>query len=1460
MEQACRRTRRIFPALVAVGCAAAAFELGNETIGLTFATETGGGLCGLRNGACGVEFLDLPPAAGASVLSPWLLVVRGPSGGMVSLTAADAGHLAHRTSGRLAELVWSDVRHPDLAGSLGVTATVSLGGTTGRTLWDLAVSGTMEGVLWDVHFPRVMGIRGPPHNAMAVPQYLGRIVRDAAAQKTGYSLDYPQPASMQWTCYWGTPDRRLPVPEDSPEGVYPVCAWRPDERDAAGIYLAAEDGDGWHKRLVADVRVLPGRVCWWIEHLPPLAAWPPPDGPVECRYELPYTVVLAAYRGDCHEAAALYRSWAVRQPWCRRGPAWTWPVQSPAAGSVEQALWTPSWFREVGFWAKFYHEPAKVLPEWAAYRKWLRVPMASHYYRYTVARFDDNYPEPLPADPYLLPGMRAAREMGIRPLPYINGVIWDTDTQSWLRENGLAAAIKDPDGAFIPWDIHGEIFAHMCPVEPWRAKMRETTRKLVWEQGMSGVYLDCLAATAAKPCHDPAHGHPLRGGDYRAKGNRTLLQALRQDIRRLTPDACFFTEEIGEQYLDVMDGFLTLDLMRSASRRGEEVFPLFGVVYHPFTLNFGSDAQIDQDPERFCLEVGTLFTWGCVPLISAPVAVPPRPGDRNSEFLREVVQAYALAGRRFLQEGQWERLVIRPAGAPGAGESGLELRTAEHRVRYSKRRGQEIAWSGPAVLGSAWRREDALGIVLVNITDRPQKAVLTWGPQVAAGSRGQTIRQLWPGLSERSLGDGQLDLDLGPGGVAILASETPVPAPERPQLDTCAWELITAEDGAFPEFRGPAGGLWACSDAPLRHRFEGEGPCAVTALGTDRDGRMVPRRGRTAAVTGAAAEGTGLPRRHDEQPFLLLRPLPHNVAADTAAEITVLGADEDWLHCRVTGACTIRFAEKGMLLLRRPDGTVTSVGSAAEARLEGTGSEVVFLARRTQALEALPLRFAAAGLGGAEGEVLRRCLQQLWDSPDAAGTALLSRALAAVVEAARGVPALLAPDGPVVPLAARVRSLVDVLTGSEAHLSAVDDWLSPGLPKDVWLRPAPGGGAHTLQWLASGPWANDAVVLEPLAAPGAVGARLRLAAPDHVERLLPLAAIEQLPSPGGLCARVSFAWFTVSRPVLLDVPAAAIPVVAGRAAEVEAVLRNASPEEVLLTPEMVLPEGWEVTVPRAPVRLPPLAVQSTRIGFRVPGKARSGMVSVFCRYAYAEGAGHDVRAVLRVAVQDELGMLLSPKAGTTQPSPARLRRGNTTVFAMKEGERAELTVRNVRVTIYSDPLRVQVLDSDLRPVAERRIEVDGSASIAVQAAREGLYRVVLDAGSGSAEIEAGPRVVAEEASRRSPLHLFCSPVQRWFYVPRGASGFRIAVQDGGIGETARLRLEAPGGRVAFEGDGAWNGGEHPVAVLAGEDGAVWALHCHPVQDVSLWLDGDVCPFLSPVPAEVPAPLWDMGHP
>jgi hypothetical protein len=392
-------------ALVALAVAFSAFgevvRLSDGRLALGFDSESSYALTEIGNVPRQVQFLGPEPTPAGRERGLWKIVLRAPDGTTAEVYPADAANTEASVDDNELLLVWSGISATEVESDLNVRATVRVVPGTGRSEWRLEVSGRSGGAIWEVEFPRVRGMAGMTDDQIAVPQYLGRLVRSPARQRLLYRLAYPQPASMQYFAYWGTPDAREPVLPDVSEGIAET-GWAPDRSDAAGLYWAAEDGAGWFKQFNLATHPDSGEFEWSITHYPGLASWPLDASgfPSDVSYRVPYPVVITAFTGDYHEAAALYRDWASGQVWCRRGPLASLPEVPPAPGSDALALWTPAWFRTIGFWAKFYHEPAKILPEWAAYRQWLRVPMASHYYRYNIARFDDNYPEALPGDPF----------------------------------------------------------------------------------------------------------------------------------------------------------------------------------------------------------------------------------------------------------------------------------------------------------------------------------------------------------------------------------------------------------------------------------------------------------------------------------------------------------------------------------------------------------------------------------------------------------------------------------------------------------------------------------------------------------------------------------------------------------------------------------------------------------------------------------------------------------------------------------------------------------------------------------------------------------------------------------------------------------------------------------------------------------------------------------------------------
>ncbi|MCD6359583.1 MAG: hypothetical protein J7M38_01890, partial [Armatimonadetes bacterium] len=1289
------------------------------------------------------------------------------------------------------------------------------------------------------------------------------------------TLTYPQPASMQWFAYWGTEDRRS-QPLEQREGYVAVSGWRPDRSDAAGLYWAAEDGEFYWKRFHVDGSVVKGQLEWWIENIPPVAQWPiENETPAAINYQPPYRNVIAVFTGDWQKGAEIYRQWAQEQIWCRRGTADDWPEETPEAGSDELVQWVPPWFRKIGFWAKFYHEPAKILPEWAAYRKWLRVPVASHWYRYSVATFNDNDPEYLPGDPYLLEGVRDARDMGVRPLPYVLSTIWDTDTQSWIREGGAASAMIGVDGKPYQWLIGRQVFEWMCPyTEQWRAKIRETCGRLILEHGMSGVYLDVLAAGSAKGCYNPEHGHPLHGGNYQFDGNRRLMSELRACVRRLRPDAAFFTEEIDEVFNDLMDGYLTLDLTRNNIRSGQQVWPIWTAVYHPWAINFGSDANLTMEPDVFGVIYGTQFIWGSQPLQSITVAPEPEDGDPTSEMFRDFTRAYYVAGRRFLMGGRWLPMAVRPPDA-AEGRCGLELVADRHTVAFelAKKRGR--IWTGPAVLGSAWRRQGDTGIVLANITEREQTVELTVRIEALGIDEASRLVRTWP-LRPQSVGEAagthELTLPARTAAVYVITTDVDRTMQAITPLDDTPWELLAVEKGRLGSVTGPAGTLWACSDGPVVN-INGEKSTTATPYYYNEDGKLQPREGRQADPHGPTAEGRPLPRELARRPFALLRRLPHTVSPGEGG-VLVLSGDEHHLSCVAPSGTEISFAAPGLVIVSDPatGRVVRGLSEEPTARVtlpEGEGDWVVGYARFEPEEMRDLLHFGDEDVTRRVSPWANRLMGIASAEPKAraAELAAAGRQFVELVRTFDTMPGALEPGGPVARLHRRLQALTMAQLAARVELTAMDRWLSPSIPKPMTVMLLNATGLFDrlaeVEMVAVGDWKERGMTIIGGDARTTVTGASRAFSPTvtlddglYVERMIPVVACARIRRDGLDYCLADILRLEANRPYEIKADPEPVVTVAGAEAFAEVKLRNWSPNEVAVSFRAEGPEGWRVEPDPANLKAPGLAYSTLKVRMIPPADTPRGRYQIKLTANHTEDEDKAVYAFVPVNVQDTLEPVIT---GGDWPRPeddqlAHSRRAGTFALYAEQDEAIEVHLSNVRVTHYVDTMTYQLYAPDRQVLAEGRVKVDESDTIEVTAPLAGTCYLSVTPKNGSAVVTSPNRYLCEVATVDSPLRLFCSEITRYFFVPDGSGGFTVAGQDGGPTETARVVITSPTGRVALDRDGNWGGSEWPVEVRPDEAAKIWTIRIEPVQDVSVWLSGDVAPYLATAPERVLAPV------
>lgn len=1425
-------------------------ELENEKMLLRFDPGDGYALSGLVNGAHDVDFIRPRPVGVEQDRSPWLLHVRGPRVNH-TLSAANAQAATHSIAGDTLTITWSGIASEEMPGGLTVTATVRLPRGSAKAYWRAEVSGKTRGALWQLDFPRMTGIRDFPDCQMSQPYYWGRRVRRPMQLGRQLTMVYPEPASMQWFALWGSEDKREPLLAEA-EGYTPESGWAPDRSDACGLYWAAEDGRVFLKRFACDPTLEGEQLAWHIENVPGLPTWPLPilDGPVPVHYEMPYDVAIAVFTGDWLDGAQIYRDWAERQEWTQRGAIDRWPADMPAPGSAELARWTPPWFRRIGFWAKFYHEPAKVLPEWAAYRKWLRVPAASHWYRYNIAAFNDNDPEHLPPDPYLLDGARAAREMGVEPMPYVLSTIWDRDTQSWIREDGQRSALRTEAGEIPEWKIGENDFARMClSQEQWHARMREICRKLIWEHGMSGVYLDVLAAGAAWPCYDPNHGHPVHGGDYWGQGARKMMADLRADIRRLDPDACFFTEEIGEHLIDVMDGFLTLDLTRSHTPGGEQVWPILAGVYHPHTINFGSDAEIGMDPDRFAVLYGRQLVWGSQPLHSTMKPPVPKAGDTTAEMFRDYTQAHWVAAQPFLTGGKMLRLATRPPDAP-PGKCGLELATEPHTVRYELLKNRRKIWTGPAVLASAWERFGDIGIVMANISGSPRSVDFTIRGQ-ALGLTGEKLVRLWPGEAAAvGTATGEHRLTLPPYRTAVycLTADPGAAMARLNPLDDTPWEFESVAEGPIPSVRAKPGTLFACSGGLVKHRNSASG-VEATAWACQPDGACEPRTGRQAALRGAAAEGHGLPRDLDRKPFSLFRRLPHKLTS-TDGDATVFSGDENHLLVKVEGGTRIDLAAPGIVVTDRG-----GVEVAASVRVPAGENSLVGWARFEPDEMATLLPFGDDGIRDRVQPLADRLIALRKAKPGEIDEELAaaSRQFVEVAESFSDLPGMLSPVSPLTRLGERINALVAAKVDGTMALTTEHRWLAAGLDKELTLM-LRNGLDDKARIIPIGSWRKGTFSVGPPSAPNPVGENtlrqtfsVRLDDGLYVERAIPVLGVAEVEKGGHRFALTDLLRLEANRPYQVLYSPAASTVVAGKTCRVKFIVRNWSPLDLTLQIGGTGPARWTVVPAMRSIAAPKLSDTPFTVDVAPPADAATGRREIRVFTSHAPGEDKSFLCLPQVEVIDNLAPLLPDAQSWPRPNTeerSRIRQRGTFAIYAEAGEPIEATIQNVRVSLYVDTLTWQLLGPQLTELAKGRIPVDKSATASQVARSTGTHYLKVSPDQGSADVTFSNRPVAELATKSEPLVLFTSQVTRYFFVPEGAREFQLAAQDGGPSETARFVITSPTGRVALEANGNFHGTPSPVAVQSGESGKVWEIRVEPRQDLRFWLTGDALPYLS----------------
>ena len=635
---------------------ALAETLGNDAIAVEFGGESDG--FGVRRIVNRIDG-DVPFVKGSpDGVDFWALLfhARGADGKIEEARVDNKAPAAARRiekDGALWRFVWEGLDLPGEKGAFDVIASVRLVGRN-ATSWELEVRNrSAKWGLFETQYPYLREVVGEGEADVMLPgQYLGaRLYRRHTSERF-------------------VPD------EDFNYSWYPmVSAFM---RDGAGIFLAPFDGEGRIKRL----RFLKNHDLAFVTPVENAGlAGKAAKGPK-------YPVVIAAYRGDWYEAAKMYRKWALRQKWAAKGPI------ARRADSPKRMAECHGWLMaelEAPGVSNFVVKVRKRFPD---------VKFACEWTKWGNQPFDTNYPEMLPSRLGVDKVMAFGTEAGLPLMPYTNGRVWDTEQASW--HYAKKDCTKDETGA-CNIEVYGRNrkFGVMCPyAADWQTCLADYMIRLAEGLRCGLLYIDQIACSRAKPCFDPAHGHPLGGGTWWADGNRALLGSIHAALsKRGVP---MTSEGANEIYLDVIDGY------ELACRPQPEDIPFFTYVYGGYGTYFASEMGFDTEFLPFWTVYARATIWGVEPGLS--YSWPLNSGkERFGEAFADCAR-FRERAKEFLAYGHL------------TGE--VKFTDEPATFTTSWRKDARITYTGefPEVMGTVWQNADDTrqAVALANLTDRRQ--------------------------------------------------------------------------------------------------------------------------------------------------------------------------------------------------------------------------------------------------------------------------------------------------------------------------------------------------------------------------------------------------------------------------------------------------------------------------------------------------------------------------------------------------------------------------------------------------------------------------------------------------------------------------------------------------------------------------------------------------------------------
>ena len=449
-----------------------------------------------------------------------------------------------------------------------VVCTVRAPTGDGKVLWRIKTTARAGWSVTETRYPRIplapqLGTSGAD-DACVIGLAKGGVLRNPGANKPGWSASGREPGNLvaQFACLYD---------------------------DVGGFYLAAEDAEGHAKHLSVE------RTHDALVFVVRRAGFAQED-------EQTYDVATAAFEGkdgslaDWHDAADIYKAWALRQPWCatplaRRPDLPAWMKDAPAMVRFgREWLAKPDdirkWMKD--YWMKEYPAAPLVMAYWGWEKR-----------GYWVT--PDYYPV-YPDDATFEKLVREMRALGGHAFPWPSGYHWTLlytknpdgsfvwDDRARFDSYARPHAVHNRDGQLyirVPSWLRGGNCACMCGGDPWTIRWwnDEVCRPLV-KLGCEMIQVDQVVGGAFPPCWAKNHPHPPGEGKWKTECFREQLVTMAATMKTMEPDSIVCFEEPNEHF----NHLVGIQDYRDCEIKHEWA-SVFNYLYHEFVPCFQSNPR-----------------------------------------------------------------------------------------------------------------------------------------------------------------------------------------------------------------------------------------------------------------------------------------------------------------------------------------------------------------------------------------------------------------------------------------------------------------------------------------------------------------------------------------------------------------------------------------------------------------------------------------------------------------------------------------------------------------------------------------------------------------------------------------------------------------------------------------------------------------------------------------------------